>query len=187
MRSRRKASSLLRRGVVDLEQPSGKRNGPSIAVALAIALAQIACGNAPPNDLLVPPASTGDSEGSAPPTHEGGVSEDATVVVPDATVTVDADGSPEVDGGTCSAASCDGGCCDMTGACVEGTDEFACGVGGAACESCEGGEACTSGVCGPVDASDEGDCASSCPACTLSKPCCTLRGVCGCLFGLTCL
>lgn len=54
----------------------------------------------------------------------------------------------------CGPASCEGGCCDVRGVCVVGRTKAICGVGGAACFSCEGTQACVAGACvmPPMDA-----------------------------------
>src|SRR6266542_1879798 len=39
------------------------------------------------------------------------------------------------------------GCCDTNGACQAGTDNSACGAGGASCQSCTGALMCQQGAC----------------------------------------
>src|SRR5579885_587836 len=46
----------------------------------------------------------------------------------------------------CSPATC-AGCCASDGSCQPGTSASACGVGGASCAPCPGGESCAAGVC----------------------------------------
>jgi hypothetical protein len=46
----------------------------------------------------------------------------------------------------CTAATCLG-CCDSTGDCRVGSEQLACGMGGAACSSCSLGQTCTLGAC----------------------------------------
>jgi hypothetical protein len=47
---------------------------------------------------------------------------------------------------SCSPATCPTGCC-QEGVCLEGTGDGACGRGGGACASCQGGTTCVGGVC----------------------------------------
>jgi hypothetical protein len=196
MPSPQHASARLRRCPAG-RAPAGARSAGGCSRplfwALVVALASASCGNAPPNDLLIPPpASTGDSDGSGTMPSSGGndetVPEAGAVVVPDATVSTVPDSSNGADSGMCGPETCDGGCCDpTTGMCVDGTDESACGGGGAACMSCGIGVPCTAGVCGMPEASDEGGCdPTSCPKCTLRMACCTAQGACGCALGLLC-
>jgi hypothetical protein len=56
------------------------------------------------------------------------------------------------EGGGVEAATCDpictDGCCDSTGACVAGTEDTACGTGGADCKDCTTStETCNAGTC----------------------------------------
>ncbi len=46
---------------------------------------------------------------------------------------------------TCSPGTCQG-CCEGN-ACVSGTSQFACGIGGLACQTCNGGQTCTNQQC----------------------------------------
>ena len=46
----------------------------------------------------------------------------------------------------CDATSCSGGCCSQ-GQCQSGTQDSACGTGGAACQSCESGKVCVGQTC----------------------------------------
>jgi hypothetical protein len=50
-------------------------------------------------------------------------------------------------GGTsCGPQTCASGCCS-SGQCLAGTTAAACGTGGAACVTCQGGDACSQGAC----------------------------------------
>ena len=47
----------------------------------------------------------------------------------------------------CSAANCPSGCCSPAGVCMSGSAPEACGVGGAACQTCGFGQSCQAGFC----------------------------------------
>lgn len=47
----------------------------------------------------------------------------------------------------CGPTTCEGGCCDSRGLCVAGRTKRICGLGGAACVSCEGADLCVEGAC----------------------------------------
>ncbi len=49
----------------------------------------------------------------------------------------------------CGASTCPDGCCNTQGSCIRPPTAAACGIGGVACQSCEGGKICTgAGICG---------------------------------------
>jgi hypothetical protein len=173
MRSDRRTLDFLRGGAISL-----------------VALGPISCGSAAPNELLVPyhASSEGTDAGPSTGANDAAASENEAEPEFDATIVDAADSSQVADVSTCGPQTCDGGCCDMTGTCVEGTDESACGVGGSACSMCASDETCNAGTCSSNDASDEGGgCVASSCKCALSTPCCTLAGACGCRLGLACL
>ena len=63
----------------------------------------------------------------------------------------------------CSSANCPSGCCDTNGKCQQGNSEFACGSGGNACISCQGGEACSGGQCKKTTITcDSSNCTTGC-------------------------
>ncbi|MHB8878296.1 MAG: hypothetical protein ACYC8T_31760, partial [Myxococcaceae bacterium] len=62
--------------------------------------------------------------------------------------------------GTCNPTTCPTGCCDATGTCQAGGSGSACGVGGAACETCAATQGCVGGAC-------------ACTAASCSSGCCT--------------
>jgi hypothetical protein len=95
------------------------------------------------------------------------------------------------EGGTASGCTDCAGCC-TDGVCKKGDDALACGTGGGACESCQGGATCTGGkcaatACGPDNCSGcctaDGTCSTTgsktecgtggdaCTACTGTKVC----------------
>jgi hypothetical protein len=49
--------------------------------------------------------------------------------------------------GSCGPANCAGGCCDESGVCQLGTDQGACGMGGAKCAVCAVGTSCSGHAC----------------------------------------
>jgi len=58
----------------------------------------------------------------------------------------------------CSPTTCPTGCCDATGRCVGGTQDVACGTGGAACASCvSAGQICHEQACETLPACTAGD------------------------------
>jgi hypothetical protein len=60
------------------------------------------------------------------------------------------------DASTPCASSCSG-CCDVTGACNDGTQSLACGAGGATCQLCAPGQSCSMGSCTtPAPKADSG-------------------------------
>jgi hypothetical protein len=110
-------------------------------------------------------------------------------------------------GCACTARSCPFGCCDITGTCIESTqqDFERCGIGGAACHLCANVAACNEGVCGicRLDSCDGGCCAGSgcavsdflhcglpghsCVACDpFVSDRCSANGTCDCGLGAAC-
>jgi hypothetical protein len=69
-------------------------------------------------------------------------------------------GKPGADGSAGGCTDCAGCCTD--GVCQKGDDVAACGAGGGACESCQGGAACTGGRCTTTCGPD--NCAGCCTA-----------------------
>jgi hypothetical protein len=102
--------------------------------------------DAEPDDAFAPPA---DASSKPPPRRDGSAPPqmDAARVPEDAMDTEDApfepDGGPPV---LCDPGSCSTGCC-YGNICALGTQEIACGHGGAACKVCAAGDVCASGNC----------------------------------------
>ncbi|MCE9670541.1 hypothetical protein LY474_22305 [Myxococcus stipitatus] len=82
------------------------------------------------------------------------------------------DDTVECDASTCS------GCCQADGTCAAGTETSACGVGGAACDTCGGAQRCQAGACVAScrDACNEGE-----ARCEAGRRSVCERGANGCL------
>jgi hypothetical protein len=50
----------------------------------------------------------------------------------------------------CNASTCPAGCCTLDGRCDPGTQNNACGLSGALCQTCSGADHCSGGVCTPL-------------------------------------
>jgi hypothetical protein len=107
----------------------------------------------------------------------------------------------------CTSRSCPFGCCDVSGACVESSqqDNLRCGIGGSACHICANIDSCNDGVCGlcRFDSCDGGCCLGngcapsgfqhcglpgrSCAACDpFISDRCSAQGTCDCGLGPAC-
>ncbi len=69
---------------------------------------------------------------------------------------------------TCNPRSCPLGCCNASGACVDGISVSNCGVGGAVCQTCSPGSICVNQMCTP----------SPCTPQTCPTGCCDSTGSC---------
>jgi hypothetical protein len=86
--------------------------------------------------ILFATACTGSDEAAGGGGPDGGSSADARP----------GGGGPDgASGDACGPETCAGCCSD--GACVEGTSEEACGIGGETCSACQGGQVCGAGTC----------------------------------------
>jgi hypothetical protein len=98
-----------------------------------------------PDDAFAPPA---DATSKPPPRRDGGPRMDAAMVPEDARVTDDAPSEPDTGEPPvlCDPESCSTGCC-YGNICALGTQDIACGHGGAVCNVCTANQECVSGFC----------------------------------------
>ncbi len=95
-------------------------------------------------------------------------------------------GGTSLDAG-CQPSTCNG-CCDGTGRCRGGNVSTACGLGGKACATCAGGEACVANACAPFQCPGCLDGTGQCQGGTLPSACGTNGASCvACAAGKTCL
>lgn len=158
--------------------------GPDGAAAAPEAGAPPSSGATAADGAAALPVGDGAADRSVP-ASDGGPTQDALA---------DDEGAVPVDPAATCARAC-AGCCDLTGTCLDGADDEACGGNGATCQNCAGaGQVCQSQVCAAPstaqpsppppapDASattcDESSCTNLCVPYFIQ--CCRSDATCGC-------